>query len=61
VQQGQVGDKGSTNQSFDSQVLIMLKQCKITQVQQRTNWMQFVPFLTSFLKLVPKSIQQAEI
>jgi hypothetical protein len=51
----------STNQSFDSQVLIILKQGKITQVQQRTNWMQFVPFLTSFLRLVPKTIQQAEI
>jgi hypothetical protein len=50
-----------TNQSFDSQVLITLKQGKIIQVQQRTNWMQFVPFLTSFLKLVPKTIQRAEI
>jgi hypothetical protein len=61
VQQEQVEGKGSTNQSFDSKVLIMLKQGKITQVQQRTNWTQFVPFLTSFLKLVPKTIQQAEI
>jgi len=46
----------STNQSFDSQVLITLKQGKITQVQKRTNWMQFVPFLTSLLKLVSKTI-----
>jgi len=45
----------STNQSFDPQVLIKVKQGKITQVQQRTNWMQFVPFLTVFSSLYTQS------